>query len=72
MINGVVAVDNSDGGGYILELNNFLDFTSSINDSTLVPMQARQNNIVIDDVPKGLCYYTVPAQSIFVPQTDVK
>ena len=28
MINGVVAVDNPDGSGYILELNNFLDFTS--------------------------------------------
>ena len=72
MINGVVAVDRSDGGGYILELNNFLDFTTSMNDSILVPMQARQNNIVIDDVPKGLCYHQTSTQSLFIPGTDVK
>ena len=72
MINGVVAVDRPDGGGYILELNNFLDFTTSMNDSILVPMQARHNNVVIDDVPKGLCYHGTSTQSLFVPGTDVK
>ena len=70
LINGVVAVDTSDGGGYILELNNFLDFTDTMNDSILVPMQARYNGIIIDDVPKDLCHYGVSTQSIFSPQTD--
>ena len=37
MINGVVTVDKPDGGGFILELNIFLDFTSSMNGSILVP-----------------------------------
>ena len=72
IINGAVAVDRPDGGGYILELNNFLDFTNSMNDSILVPMQARHNNVVIDDVPKGLCYHGISTQSLFVPGTDVR
>ena len=72
MINGVVAIDKPDGEGYILELNNFLNFTDSMNDSILVPMQALQNNIVIDDVPKGMCYHGVSTQSIFIPDTNIK
>ena len=72
MINGVVAVDKPDGGGFILKLNNFLDFTSSMNDLILVLMQARQNNIVIDDIPKGLCYHEVSTQTIFIPKTNIK
>ena len=31
-----------------------------------------QNNIVIDDVPKGLCYHQTSTQSLFIPGTDVK
>ena len=55
MINGIVAVDKEDGqGGYILQLNSFLDFTSSMDHSLLCPMQARLNNVRIDDVPKKL------------------
>ena len=70
LINGVVAVDTDDGNGYILELNNFLDFTKSMNDSILVPLQARLNGIIIDDIPKDLCHYGVSTQSIFLPQSD--
>ena len=71
MINGVIAVDKDDGTGYILELNNFLNFSDSMNDSILVPMQARQNGIVIDDVPKDLCYHGVSTQSVFVPEKNI-
>ena len=70
LVNGVVAVDTDDGNGYILELNNFLDFTSTMNDSMLVPMQARHKGRVIDDAPKDLCYYGVSTQSIFLPRSD--
>ena len=70
MINGVVAVNNDDGSGYILELNNFLDFTDSMNDSILVPMQARHNGIVVDDVPRELCYHGVSTQSLFLPKQN--
>ena len=55
LINGIVAVDREDGqGGYILELNSFLDFTTSMHHSLLCPMQARLNSVRIDDVPKKL------------------
>ena len=67
MINGVIAVDKDDGTGYILELNNLLNFSDRMNDSILVPMQARQNGVVIDDVPKELCYHGVSTQSLFIP-----
>ena len=43
-----------------------------MNDSILVPMQAHQNNIVIDDIPKELCYHEVSTQSIFIPETNLK
>ena len=55
LANGVVAVDREDGQpGYILELNNFLDFSNSMEHSLLCPMQARLNGIRIDDIPTSL------------------
>ena len=72
MINGVIAIDRDDGTGFILELNNFLDFTKSMEDLILVPMQARQNGIVIDDVPKNLCHHGTSTQSMFIPETNFK
>ena len=53
MINGIIAVDREDGqGGYILELNNALNFTNIIQHSLLCPMQARVNQVTIEDSPK--------------------
>ena len=53
MVNGAIAVDREDGqGGYILELNNALNFTNELEHSLLCPMQARVNQIIINDVPK--------------------
>ena len=50
LANGVVAVNHEDGQpGYILELNNFLDFSNSMEHSPLCPMQTRLNGIRIDD-----------------------
>ena len=55
LANGVVAVDREDGQpGYILELNNFLDFSNSMEHSLLCQMQARLNGIHIDDTPTSL------------------
>ena len=55
MINGAIAVDREDGmDGYILQLNNFLDFTKTMDHSLLCPMQARVNGVKIDDVPRHL------------------
>ena len=55
MINGVVAVDTDEGKTYILELNNFLNFTNTMEHSLLCPMQARINGVEINDVPINLC-----------------
>ena len=44
--------DNLGGGGYILELNNFLNFKDSMNESILVPMHERCNGMILDDIPK--------------------
>ena len=52
LANGIVAVDKEDDqSGYILESNGFLDFSSSIENSLLCPMQDRINDIRIEDVP---------------------
>ena len=55
MINGIAAVDTENAKGYILELNNFLDFTNTMDHSLLCPMQARVNGVEINDVPQRLC-----------------
>ena len=42
MVNGLLATDREDGqDGYILEINNALDFTRAMEHSLLCPMQAR-------------------------------
>ena len=50
-----MAVDCEDGQpGYILQLNNFLDFSNSMEHSLLCPIHARLNGIRIDDTPTSL------------------
>ena len=68
MINGIVAVESKDGSGNILGLNNFLNFTDMMKHTILVPMQARENRVPIDDVPSRLCPYNKSTQSIYFPE----
>ena len=70
LVNGIVAVDFDDGKGLILELNNFLDFSQSMEHSILVPMQARVNNVIVDDIPKSLCTRGISTQSIIIPNCN--
>ena len=72
MINGIVAIDKDNRDEYILELNNFLDFTSTMEGSILVPKQARQNEVVVDDVPKSMFHYGVSSQNIFIPGNNFR
>ena len=73
MTNGAVAVYMKNGKGYILELNNFLDFTKSMTHSLLCPMQSQSNGVIINDVPKALCQYPykdnkkIPNEEIEIP-----
>ena len=69
MINGIIAVDREDGqGGYILELNNALNFTNLMDHSLLCPMQARVNQVIIDDSPKMLV--PTSSQSVIFPSGE--
>ena len=52
---GLQQLTLKNGKGYILELNNFLDFTNTMDHSLLCPMQARVNGVEINDVPQQLC-----------------
>ena len=70
MINGIVAIENEDGSGYLLELNNFLNFTDTMEHTILVPMQERENGVLIDDVPSRLCPYNKSTQSIYFPEEN--
>lgn len=55
MVNGVMATDREDGqDGYILEINNALDFTTTMEHSLLCPMQARLNAVQVNDVPTSI------------------
>ena len=72
LVNGIVAVDKENGEGYILELNNFLDFTKDMEHSILVPMQARMNGVVINDIPINLCPYSTSTQSMILPDKKVE
>ena len=65
MINDAVAIDTNNGKSYILELNNFLDFTKTMDHSLLYPVQARTNGMLINDVPRNLSQDKVNSQSIY-------
>ena len=72
MIHGIVAVDNEDGSGYILELNNFLNFTDTMEHTILVPMQARENVVLVDDVPSRSYPYNKSTQSIYFREENAR
>ena len=72
LVNAIIAIDLEDGSGIILELNNFLNFTDSMDDCILVPMQCRLHGIIVDDVPKQLCPYGTSTQSIYVPEGKIR
>ena len=72
MVNGAVAVDTKEGKSYILELNNFLNFTDSMDHSLLCPMQARTNGVIINDIPRNLCPDEADSQCIHFPVEKVR
>ena len=52
IVNGCVAYDTIDGQTYILDINQALDFTETMENSLLCTNQARVHGVVIEDVPK--------------------
>ena len=52
IVNGCVAYDTIDGQTYILDINQALDFTETMENSLLCTNQARAHGVVIEEVPK--------------------
>ena len=65
----MLAVDKEDDqSGYILELNGFLDFSSLMENSLLCPVQARTNDILIEDtIQKNVTY---DSDTVHQPKPD--
>ena len=54
LVNGCMAFDTLDGRSYILDINEALDFTRTMENSLLCTNQARAHGVIIEDVPRFL------------------
>jgi len=54
IVNGCMAYDTLDGQTYIMDINQALDFTNTMENSLLCINQARAHGVVIEDVPRFL------------------
>ena len=70
-INASFAHDTEDGKTYIVEVNQALDFTDSMEHSLLCTNQARLHGVVVDDVPKFLDPSNRSTHSIQFPKEQV-
>ena len=69
-VNAALAHDTNDGKTFILNLNQSLDFTQSMQHSILCTNQARIHNVEINDIPTVLDRDS--SQSIYFPTQDVR
>ena len=70
-VNAAFAYDSDDGKTYILEVNQCLDFSHTMEHSLLCPNQARVNGVVIEDCPKFLDKHNKSSHSIWFPDNNV-
>ena len=52
IVNVLFKYENCEGDQYVLEVNQCLDFTTTMNHSILCTNQARHNGVIINDVPR--------------------
>ena len=71
-VNAAFAYDTDDGHTYIIEINQCLDFSDTMEHSLLCTNQARMNGIVIDDCPVALDPTGHSTHSIYFPNEDVR
>lgn len=71
-VNANFAYDTPDGNTYILEVNQALDFTSTMEHSLLCTNQSRIHGVVVDDVPKSLDPYNRSTHSIYFPDKEIR
>ena len=69
-VNAAFAYDTGEGQTYILELNQCLDFSETMEHSLLCPNQARMNGVVVDDCPVALDPSGRSTHSIYFPHED--
>ena len=65
-----VAYDTIDGETYILDINQALDFTETMENSLICTNQARAHGVNIEDVPKF--FDSNSRHSIYFPEDDVE
>ena len=70
LVNVLFKYESRDGDQYILEVNQCLNFTSTMNHSILCTNQARHAGLIISDVPKALD--TSSTQDIRFKDSDIK
>ena len=63
-VNVAFAHDTKDGRSFILNLNQCLNFTDGMEHSLLCPNQARDNGVIVDDVPQFLDHHGTSTHSI--------
>ena len=71
-VNVAYAIDTTDGKTYILNVNQALDFTETMEHSLLCENQARSNNVVVDSVPTTLDHSGTSTHSVYFPEQDVR
>ena len=69
-VNAAFAYDSSNDQTFILELNQCLDFSDSMEHSLLCTNQARMNRVVIDDCPTALDPTGHSTHSVFFPNEE--
>ena len=70
-VNVAFAHDTKDGRSFILNLNQCLNFTDGMEHSLLCPNQARDNGVIVDDVPQFLDHHGTSTHSIEFPEEGV-
>ena len=71
-VNAAFAYDTEEGETYIIEVNQCLDFSDTMEHSLLCTNQARMNGIVVDDCPRALDATGRSTHSIYFPHEDVR
>ena len=70
--NAAFAYDTEQGETYILEVNQALDFSDSMEHSLLCPNQSRYHGVVIDDIPPFLDFHQRSTHSVYFPTEDIR
>ncbi len=65
------AYDSTDGRTFILQLNQSLDFSNSMEHGLLCPNQVQINGGIVDDVPPLLDYYNTSKHVIWFRDNDI-